>query len=97
MTIGQKLAKVAHRALEDLAAEEFSRARVLNACQTAAAKGYLSCEIRPSVPVDISGTQHVKELAAFLQEQWIESSWNPQGLPGEPRYKVLQLRWEGRR
>lgn len=96
MTIGQRLLKTARKALEDLAAEEFSEKRLLEACQAAAGKGYLSCQVRPSIPVDVSETQHLKDVRAILQKQWIESSWIPYGLPGETPYKILELRWEGR-
>ncbi|WP_018902576.1 hypothetical protein [Rhizobium sp. 2MFCol3.1] len=93
MTIGQRLLKTATKALEELAKREFSRETVLEACRVAAAKGFMSCQMRPSVPVDLSNTTHAKELRAELEKEWLQLAWLPQGLPGETPFKVLEIHW----
>lgn len=94
MTVGQKLAKAARKALEDLAAKEFSREAILEACRTAAASGFMSCRIRPSAHVDLSATEHMKDLKIELEKERLALTWIPHGLPGEIPYKVLEVRWE---
>ena len=95
MTIGQRLLKTATKALEDLAEREFSREVILEACRDAAAKGFTSCRIRPSLPVDLATTEHMKVLRPELEKEWLQVAWIPHGMPGEPLYKVLEVRWEG--
>lgn len=94
MTIGQRLAKTARKALEELAASEFSRETILKACQVAAAGGFMVCHIRPSAHVDVSATEHMKALKIELEKERIDLTWIPHGLPGEIPYKVLEVRWE---
>lgn len=94
MTIGQRLAKTARKALEELAATEFSREKILESCRTAAARGFMSCQIRPSVPVDVSMTDHIKTMKADMENERVALTWIPHGLPGEIPYKVLEIRWE---
>ena len=94
MTIGQRLAKTARKALEELAAREFSRAKIEAACTEAAAKGFVSCEIRPSVPVDVSTSEHMTTLAEVLKKEWLQLTWIPRAMPGEPAYKILEIRWD---
>lgn len=96
MTIGQRLIKTALKALEDLAAREFSREKILVACQEAAAKGLTSCLIKPSLPVDVSQTEYIKILKPQLEKEWLQLTWLSHGLPGEPTYKVLEVRWAQR-
>lgn len=96
MTIGQTLAKTAAKALELMAENEFSRAKILEACNAAAAKGFMTCQMRPSVPVDLSKTKCLQALRAELEKERVDSSWIPHAMPGEPAFKVLELRWETR-
>lgn len=96
MTTGQRLLKTAGRALEGLAEREFSKERILDACREAAAKGYMQCQIRPSIPVDISLTEHMKVLRPQLEKDWLQLAWIPHGMPGEIPYKVLEVRWDRR-
>lgn len=93
MTIGQRLAKTAREALEELAATEFSREKILESCRTAAARGFMSCHIRPSAHVDVSTTEYMKALKAALEKERLDLTWIPHGLPGEIPYKVLEVRW----
>lgn len=95
MTIGQRLLKTASKALEDLAAREFSREAILSACRDSATQGFTSCRIRPSLPVDVTATAHMKALRADLEKERLQLAWIPHGMPGEPSYKVLEVRWEG--
>lgn len=97
MTIGQRLLKAADKALEELAAREFSRETVLEVCRAAAGKGFLQCQIRPSIPVDISSTEHMKALRLALEKDWLQITWIPHATPGEPPYKVLEVRWDKQR
>jgi enoyl-[acyl-carrier-protein] reductase (NADH) len=96
MTIGQRLLKTAGKALETLAEQEFSREKIVEACRTAAAKGFVQCQIRPSIPVDVSATEHMKALRAELQKEWLQLAWIPHAMPGEVPYKVLEVRWDRR-
>jgi hypothetical protein len=97
MTIGQKLAETANKALETIAEDEFSRGKILEACRIAAAKGFMICEIAPSVPVDVSQTVAMKEITADLKKEWLELSWHLRALPGEVPYKILQIRWPSKK
>lgn len=97
MTIGQKLMKTSRRALEDLAEAEFSVEKIVAACGEAALKGYMRCEIKPTIPVDLSSTEAMKTAISDLKKQWLELEWLPRGLPGEPPYKVLEVRWDPRK
>jgi len=97
MTIGQRLAKTARKALEDLAVREFGREKILESCRVAAAQGYMTCEIRPSIPIDVSTTDHAKTLLAELRKEWLQCAWIPYAVPGQPAYKILELRWDTQR
>lgn len=94
MTIGQKLATTAAKALEAFAQEEFSREKIFAACHAAAAEGQPGCQIRPSRPVDVSVTLHMKGLLAELQRERLHTSWVSVSLPKEPAFKILEVRWE---
>lgn len=97
MTIGQKLAKTAIEALETLAKTEFSRENIVEACRVAAMQGFMSCDIKPSVPVDVSQTAAIKDITTELKKEWLEMAWIARAVPGEPSYKILQVRWTARR
>ncbi len=93
MTIGQRLLRTARKAQEDLAAREFSREKIFAACQEAASKGLTSCLIKPSLPVDVSSTDFMKALRPALEKERLQVTWLPHGLPGDPAYKVMEIRW----
>lgn len=96
MTIGQRLMKTAAKALEELASREFSREVILEACREAAAKGFTYCQVRPSIPVDISATDHMKALRKEWEKEWLQLAWIPHALPGEPPFKILEVRWDAK-
>lgn len=97
MTIGQKLVKTANEALEKLAGTEFSREKILEACHAAALQGLMTCNIKPSIAVDISHTASIKDTTAELKKEWLELSWIARAIPGELPYTVLQVRWTARK
>lgn len=68
----------------------------MGSCRDAAAKGFTYCQVRPSIPVDVSATDHMKALRQELEKEWLQLAWIPHALPGEPPYKVLELRWDKR-
>lgn len=96
MTIGQRLMKTAAKALEELACREFGREVILKACHEAAAKGFTQCQVRPSIPVDVSTTYHIKALRKELEKEWLQLAWIPHALPGEPPFKILEVRWDAK-
>lgn len=96
MTIGQRLLKTSCKALEDLAEAEFSSAKILEACHVAAAKGFTRCEIKPTIPVDVSGTEAFSLVLKELKREWLELAWFTRSIPGEPTYKILEICWDKR-
>lgn len=96
MTAGQKLAKRAAEVCEVLAEKEFSTAVVLAAAAEAAATGLLTCEIRPSKPIDVRKTKTLEATVQELRRERIHIEWIARrDAPDQPEYLVLLLNWRG--
>jgi hypothetical protein len=94
MTWGQKLIRLANQALEELAAEEFNVAAILEKARAFAAQGYKSCIIVPSRPVDIRHTSAFKTTREELERHRLRLIWESRIQPphNEP-YAVLLVSW----
>ena len=82
------------QSIEELAAEEFSVAVILDKARAVAAQGYKSCIVVPSRPVDIRQTAAFKATREELEKQRLRLTWESRIQPphNEP-YAVLVVSW----
>lgn len=96
-TWGDKLQKLSAEALNRLAAAEFDPKRVYQVCADRAALGFVSADIRPSIPVNVQECDAVKQLIAALAKEKVRHEWVPVLEGADVKYSVLRIDWEKRR
>lgn len=96
MTWGQKFRKLSNQRLEELAETEFSDKAVLAICRERADLGFNWAEIRPSRPVNVSGTLAASAMRDALGKQQLRLEWVPIQEDPDPlrKYFALRVSWE---